>query len=269
MGRTKARVSATISGSFNKYLDQIQQKILEFEREGIEVLSPKLSTPSSRKGGFLILKSDEGTPQEIEWKHLDAISQSDFLYVVNPEGYIGKSVALEIGYALSKNVPIYSLEKPKDHVLSLFIKPEKSLKAIRRSVTTMPREIFLTKKVHTLTEFQNYVRHMIKRRGFKKETFENVLLLLVEEIGELARAARSLIGLKVSRKRIDTYKSLRHELADCLIYLMDLANLADINLEDALKEKERINSTRKWRSRNRRNKASCCDLNGKPSSSGF
>ena len=269
MGRTKAKVSATISGSFNKYLDQIQQKILAFEQDGIEVLSPKLSTPSSRKGGFVILKSDEGTPREIERRHLEAISQSDFLYVVNPGGYIGKSVALEIGYALSKNIPVYSLEKPKDHVLSLFIKPEKSLEAIRRSVTTMPREIFLPKKAHTLTELQDYVRRMVKRRGFEKETFEDVLLLLVEEIGELARAARSLVGLKVNRKRIDSYKSLRHELADCLIYLLDLANLANINLEDALKEKERINSTRNWRSRNRRNRASCCDLHGKPSSSDF
>lgn len=240
--------SATISGSFNKYLNQIRQKILEFEREGIEVLSPKLSRPISNKSGFIILESDEGSPREIELKHLKAISRSDFLYIVNPDGYIGKSVALEIGYALSKNIPIYSLEKPNDYVLSFFVKPEKSVRTIKRSLATMQSEIFPTKTL-TLAELQDYVQHMVKERGFEKETITDVLILFIEEVGELSKAVRSLTGLRVNRKHIESYKNLGEELADCLIYILDIANLAGINLENALREKEKINSMRKWSSR--------------------
>lgn len=252
MSRNETNISATISGSFNKHFEQIRRKILEFEQEGIRVLSPKPSRPVSRTERFVVLESDRGTPAKIESKHLEAISRSDFLYIVNPGGYIGKSVTLEAGYALSKDIPVYSLEPPEDSILSFFIKPEKSIKAIKRSVEICKRErnkAFLTKKALALAELQDYVRFTVRRRGFEKETIKDVLVLFVEEVGELARAVRSLTGLKVSRKHADSYKILRQELADCLIYLLDIANLANIDLENALREKERIDSRRKWRSR--------------------
>lgn len=249
MDRTETSISATISGSFNKYLDQIKEKILEFEHEGIKVLSPKPSRQVSLSSGFVVLESDKEVPQEIELSHLKAISQSDFLYVVNPKGYIGKSVALEIGYALSRSIPVYSLEHPRDYVFSFFVRPEKSVRAIKQSLTNMQSETFPAKKSPTLTDLQDYVRRMVKRCGFEEETMEDVMILFIEEVGELARAIRIFTGLKASRKHMDGYESLREELADCLIYLIDLANMANIEFEDALREKEKINSRRKWRSR--------------------
>lgn len=252
MGRTERKISVTISGSFNKHLDQIRQKILEFEHEGIRVLSPKPSQPVSRRGRFIILESDKGMPADIELKHLEAISKSDFLYIVNPEGYIGESVILEVGYALSRDIPIYSLEPPRDSVLSFFVTPEKSIKAIKRSFEMHNRErseVSLTKRGLTLAELQDYVRFSVRQRGFENETIKDVLILFIEEIGELARAIRNLSGLKVSRKHLDSHRALRQELADCLMYLLDIANLANMDLEDALREKQRVNSRRKWRSR--------------------
>jgi len=248
MNEKNMKISATISGSFNKYFNQIRQKILEFEREGIEVLSPKPSMPICAKDDFVLLESDEGLPQEIELKHLDAISRSDFLYIINPEGYIGKSVALEIGYALTRNIPIYSLEEPKDYLFSFFVKPEKSIQAIKRSIATTQNRVLPVKPL-TLTELQEYVRRIVKERGFEKESITDVLILFVEEVGELSRAIRNLTGLGVDLQHTDSYKSLGEELADCLIYILDLANLAGINLEHALREKEEINLMRKWHSR--------------------
>jgi NTP pyrophosphatase (non-canonical NTP hydrolase) len=249
MGKVKAMISATISGSFNKHLDKIQDKIREFQGEGIEVLSPKPSWPFSSEGGFVMLETDKGTPGEIEFEHLEALARSDFLYVVNPSGYVGKSVALEIGYAMSRGIPVYSLEKPEDYVLSFFVKPEKSVKSIKRLLIAKRSEIPFFNKSTTMTGLQNYVRGMVKRRGFEKETIEDALLLFVEEIGELARAIRDLKGLKVSREKENVHKNLQEELADCLIYLLDIANLASVSLEDAFREKEKLNSARKWRSR--------------------
>lgn len=249
MDRDKTNISVAISGSFNKHFDQVRQKISEFELEGIKVLAPKPSKPISSKHGFVMLESDRGTPEEIELNHLKAISQSDFLYVVNPKGYIGTSVAFEIGYAFSRNIPIYSLEKPKDCVLCFFIKPEKSIQAIKQSLKGGESENLPPGRAFTLSELQDYIHRMVIKRGFEKETLRDVLLLLLEEVGELARAIRGFTGLKISRERVDSHKDLKQELADCLIYLVDLANLADIKLEDALREKERMNSKRRWRSR--------------------
>ena len=42
------------------------------------------------------------------------IDDADVVYVVNPEGYIGKSVSVDIGYAYAKNKSIYALHLVND-----------------------------------------------------------------------------------------------------------------------------------------------------------
>jgi len=38
---------------------------------------------------------------------LKKIDEADVVYVVNPKGYVGRSVCVDIGYAYAKNKPIY------------------------------------------------------------------------------------------------------------------------------------------------------------------
>lgn len=38
---------------------------------------------------------------------LKKIDEADVIYVVNPEGYVGKSVSVDIGYAYAKEKPVY------------------------------------------------------------------------------------------------------------------------------------------------------------------
>ncbi len=45
---------------------------------------------------------------------LDKIDRTDIIYVVNPQGYVGKSVAVDLGYAYAKNKPIYVMEPVDD-----------------------------------------------------------------------------------------------------------------------------------------------------------
>jgi hypothetical protein len=40
---------------------------------------------------------------------LKKIGEADVVYVVNPEGYVGKSVSVDIGYAYAKNKLIYAM----------------------------------------------------------------------------------------------------------------------------------------------------------------
>lgn len=246
--RRGMEIYATVSGSFNRFLPQIQETVIELSNLGITVLSPRISRPVSQIGGFVMLEKDKGMPGEIERNHLKAISKSDFLYIVNPEGYVGRSVALEIGLALSKGIPIYSAEPPKDEVFSTFLVPGIPLSHLKNRITRLKnkRAKIPLKPSPTLTELQKYVADIVKTRGFSEESLTDVALLLVEEVGELARAIRVETGLKLPLERLKSVKSLDSELADCLVYLIDLANLSNIDLEQALREKEALNAQRKW-----------------------
>lgn len=97
----------------------------------------------------------------------------------------------------------------------------------------------------TLQDLQKYVAAMVKERGFEKDTIEQRFMLLLEESGEFAKAARSHAGMKFAD---DTKtKELAHEAGDVLIVLLGLCNLLGIDLEQAFREKEEINKQRTWK----------------------
>lgn len=98
----------------------------------------------------------------------------------------------------------------------------------------------------SLNDIQNYLRLMSQKRGFDKETPQDTLLVMLEECGELAKALRKHIGLKVDHKRLESYGQLSHEMADVLICLIILANKCNIDLYEALEQKEAINKQRIW-----------------------
>jgi hypothetical protein len=45
---------------------------------------------------------------------LEKIDEADVVYVINPEGYVGKSVCLDIGYAYAKNKQIFMMHSVDD-----------------------------------------------------------------------------------------------------------------------------------------------------------
>jgi nucleoside 2-deoxyribosyltransferase len=45
---------------------------------------------------------------------LKKIDDSNIIYIVNPGGYVGNSVCVDIGYAYAKNKPIYALNELGD-----------------------------------------------------------------------------------------------------------------------------------------------------------
>ena len=104
-------IKCTISGSFRFY-EQILTTIEIFENSDIQVLSPKKSEVTDQKDGFIFLKSDDiRDVKTLENRHLQAIAGSHFLYIYNPKGHMGRSVCLEIGYAIGRKKPIFSLER--------------------------------------------------------------------------------------------------------------------------------------------------------------
>lgn len=96
----------------------------------------------------------------------------------------------------------------------------------------------------TLKKLQAYVKYTGLERGFSEETVQDTFMLLVEELGEVAKAMRPLHGVKVADD--SKLSEISHELADVQLLLLSLGNKLDIDIWDAVVAKEQKNRARKW-----------------------
>ncbi len=116
----------------------------------------------------------------------------------------------------------------------------------------------LAESSRRLPDFQKFHRILDEVKGFSPDLYFNYILL-TEEIGELGseiahlwRTQKALQGKPdAEAQRWQTVLSkhrpqLQAELADCLDYLLKLANYADIDLETAYLEKMNKNINRDW-----------------------
>ena len=101
------------------------------------------------------------------------------------------------------------------------------------------------KKNPILSDFQSYVNELEVERGFIDQNVLQKCLLLGEEVGELFKAIRKTEKIKIDINSEST--TVSEELADILIYICAIANRYDIDLEDAFREKEKINHLRIWK----------------------
>lgn len=96
----------------------------------------------------------------------------------------------------------------------------------------------------TLPEYQALMSRLIVERGFDTETVPEVFTLLVEEVGELAKAIRKYNGQKVDKN--SKHHDIEEELADVFWLLIDLSNRLNVDLEKAFAAKETKNQKRNW-----------------------
>lgn len=85
---------------------------------------------------------------------------------------------------------------------------------------------------------------MVKQRGFDKETIPEKFMLFLEECGEMAKAVRK--SQKIKTDENSKKLNLSNEIADVLIYLLDISNRFNIDLEQAFRDKEELNKKRNW-----------------------
>lgn len=100
----------------------------------------------------------------------------------------------------------------------------------------------------SLKEVQAYVKETLNARGFDDEAVAQKFMLLLEEMGEFAHAARKRADIKVDEaKWKDNEENLHDEAADVLMYLLDVCNKLDIDLTHAFLTKEEKNKKRTWK----------------------
>jgi deoxyguanosine kinase len=109
-----------------------------------------------------------------------------------------------------------------------------------------------------LAEYQRFHVELDRAKGFNANVYFN-FLLLNEEVGELGRELAKLWGeeerLAAQGQTVEEARraalrkrgqAIESELADCMAYLLKLANYAGIDLETAYLEKMRQNQGRVW-----------------------
>lgn len=98
-----------------------------------------------------------------------------------------------------------------------------------------------------IKELQDYFEKIFELRGFKKEQSTDKIVMLMEEVGELAKAIRKEKSkLAIDYNRISEYESVEGEVADVFIVLLSICINEHINLMEAVLKKEETNINRKW-----------------------
>ena len=102
-------------------------------------------------------------------------------------------------------------------------------------------------KESTVNEIQTYIKKIIEIRGFNKEKASEKILLLVEEVGELAKAIRKTENkLGIDKSKEYNYSSIESEIADVFIVLLSICDVLNIDLFKAFLDKEEENIKRIW-----------------------
>ena len=99
-----------ISGRYKWYKREVDKVREEFNDNGIKVLQPPPGPLElTRVDGFTPIKPEIHLPiSVVEDNFLRCIRHSDFLYIVNPDGTIGVSISLELGFAAGIGLPVFS-----------------------------------------------------------------------------------------------------------------------------------------------------------------
>ncbi len=96
-----------------------------------------------------------------------------------------------------------------------------------------------------ITELLKYIHAKTRERGFEDETLQERLLLLMEEVGELAHACRKVSGMYCDKNR-KIKNEIGEEFTDVLNMLFAVGIKTGVDLEKEFIKKEKINNKRQY-----------------------
>jgi nucleoside 2-deoxyribosyltransferase len=165
-------VRATVSGSFRRHMTAIYEAVTRLVESGVEVLSPADPRVVDQIGDFVFVASDRvRSIKLVEDRHLEAIRASDFLWLVAPDGYVGQSASMELGYAVASGTPVFGEVLPTDTTLQKYVRqvPDlySALAQVRVHRVAHLREVtFLIDPFSTIERAHGRlerIRHMLER----------------------------------------------------------------------------------------------------------
>jgi hypothetical protein len=116
-------LKATVSGSFHRHMSAIAKAVEELGEHSISVLSPADPRVVAQHGDFLFVASDRvRSIRLVQDRHLESIRAANFLWLVCPDGYVGQSASMELGFAAAVGVPIFTTQAPNDLTLRQYVR---------------------------------------------------------------------------------------------------------------------------------------------------
>ncbi|MGN1297579.1 MAG: MazG nucleotide pyrophosphohydrolase domain-containing protein [Clostridia bacterium] len=101
---------------------------------------------------------------------------------------------------------------------------------------------------NSLREVQKYVNEVNEIRGFNNQEITKTMLLLIEEVGELAKAIRKqATDIATDINKEYNYDTVESEVSDVFYVLSCVCNKLNIDIFNCLKDKERENINRVWK----------------------
>jgi dCTP diphosphatase len=232
------RARVVICGTFRREQQQLRSDYAAFVELGCEVLSPRDVGFVDEVDGFVLASDERGRrPGDIEADHLGAMEMADFVWLHCPRGYVGRSAAMELGFAQALGLRVFGRTAPDDVALSSFVRPAPSPMEALESVEAASGEA----PSRPIVALQRYYERMARLRGWEEESPEETLSLLEGELAELDEA------LQLWRRSPDDANALEEtalELADIQLYLVHMANVLGLDLGTAVAAKELINARR-------------------------
>jgi hypothetical protein len=133
-------LKATVSGSFHRHMDAISAAVHELMAHSVRVLSPADPRVVAAQGEFLFVASDRvRSVRLVQDRHLESIRAADFLWLVCPDGYVGQSASMEIGFAAGAGVQIFATRLPADLTLREYVSIAPSIEEVVRTLESRPR----------------------------------------------------------------------------------------------------------------------------------
>jgi hypothetical protein len=133
--------TATVSGSFHRHMGAITAAVHELAALSVRVLSPADPRIVAEQGEFLFVASDPvRSVRLVQDRHLESIRAANFLWLVCPDGYVGQSASMEIGFAAAVGVPIFATQPPGDLTLRQYVKIVPSLAAVVSRFASRPQQ---------------------------------------------------------------------------------------------------------------------------------
>jgi hypothetical protein len=159
-------LTAAVSGSFHRHMEAITRAVHELAALSVRVLSPADPRVVAAQGEFLFVASDRvRSVRLVQDRHLESIRAANFLWLVCPDGYVGQSASMEIGYAAGSGIRIFAVRAPTDLTLREYVTVVPSLSEavarVRASARPRRQEGILIDPHASIEE----AHHVLERMG--------------------------------------------------------------------------------------------------------
>jgi hypothetical protein len=188
-------LKAAVSGSFHRHMVGVYAAVSELSAQGVNVLSPSDARVVDNLDDFLFVASDKlRSISLVQNRHFESVRESNFLWLVCPDGYTGVSASAEVGFAIAVGVPVLSTTLPSDVTLCRYVVKVPSIAAAVRAFNRRQAEPQRDYAESFLLDPDTAIENNIKALEELKGVMYGRVFKEAASIEQQVKATRQLLG---------------------------------------------------------------------------